>query len=366
MNELMIFAGKEWRHVLRDPVTLLIVLLLPVCALFIFGYALTNELNEVPVTVVDLGNNQLDAELLLKVNDSPYFETKYFPYDLRTMEDLFLNGELKGAIVLPPDFETKLYKNARPQALIVTDGCDPNAARQISAYLERLLLEYSNSLVPIGFSSLNIQNQMLYNPGLKSQFTFIPGVMAVVFMIICSVITAMAIVREKEKGTLHMMVIAGAKPVYIYYGKALVYVVIALVMFIMIQAISVMVIGLPFRGSVWLGFLMGILFIAASLSCGLMLASLTSSQNTILFLTLFVMITPTMLCTGFIVPVENMPIVLRWFCLLIPSRWFYIGMQRVMFQGQGLTGIWFQVMVLVAMTGAFTGFTLYKLKNSLK
>jgi ABC-2 type transport system permease protein len=335
MKQFLVFVKKEFYHVFRDRRTLLILFGLPVMQILLFGYALTTEIKNAKIIVVDQAKNANSEKLTAKINASTYF-------DIEPGEDIeaaFKSGKIKCAVVIPADFDNEKHIQ------ILADASDPNTAKTLTNYLITIIqqppsLPYQIRPVPM----------MLYNPSLNGSLNFVPGVIALVLMIICTTLTSVSIVREKENGTMEILLVSPFNPTYVVLAKAVPYLFLSLIDFILILILSVFVLDLPIRGSLLLLFMESTLFIISCLSLGLLISTFTKSQQTAMLVSMMGMMLPTILFTGFIFPLENMPLPLRLISNLVPSRWYYFIVKAVMLKGLGFGAVWKQTLILTGMT----------------
>ena len=346
----------------RDRKTLLMLFGMPIVQIVLFGFALTNEIKNARVAVLDLSKDAASQELLTKIEASRYFEIERSLTNYSQIETAFRRGDVKAAIVIPTNFGADLSHQNNAQLQIVADASDPNTASTLTNYLSVIVADYNQSLVYNAKPPLQIKTEirMLYNPQLKGAPNFVPGVMALVLMLICVLMTSISIVREKELGTMEILLVSPFKPFMVIVAKAVPYFVLSLVNVTAILLLSVFLLDVPIKGSVVLLFAESMLFILTALSLGLLISTRTNSQQTAMLISLMGMMLPTVLFTGYMFPIENMPKVLQWISNAVPSRWYYSIVKNVMIKGLGFEAVWKQTAVLVGMTMFFM---LVALKN---
>lgn len=335
---------------------------MPIVQIVLFGFALTNEIKNARVAVLDLSKDAASQELLTKIEASRYFEIERSLTNYSQIETAFRRGDVKAAIVIPTNFGADLSHQNNAQLQIVADASDPNTASTLTNYLSVIVADYNQSLVYNAKPPLQIKTEirMLYNPQLKGAPNFVPGVMALVLMLICVLMTSISIVREKELGTMEILLVSPFKPFMVIVAKAVPYFVLSLVNVTAILLLSVFLLDVPIKGSVVLLFAESMLFILTALSLGLLISTRTNSQQTAMLISLMGMMLPTVLFTGYMFPIENMPKVLQWISNAVPSRWYYSIVKNVMIKGLGFEAVWKQTAVLVGMTMFFM---LVALKN---
>ncbi|MBL7836212.1 MAG: ABC transporter permease [Bacteroidetes bacterium] len=348
----MSFIRKEFKHVMRDRKTLLILFGMPIVQILIFGFALSNEIKESNIVVFDQSQSELSRKFIEKVSSGQYFEIAQFLKDKSEMENSFKSGKIKLALVIPSDFETKVAEGAGSSLQIVADASDPNTATVLSNYIASIARDFQIQLsdVPISNQLIKPEVRMLYNPQLKGAPNFVPGVMALVLMLICVMMTAVSIVREKETGTMEILLVSPFHPFMVIIAKAIPYLFISLLNVTTILMLSVWVLDLPVNGSLFLLYAESTLFIAASLAIGIFISIKTSSQQVAMLISLMGMMLPTILFSGFMFPIENMPLPLQYISNIIPAKWFYIIVKSIMIKGLGMTYIWKETLILFVMT----------------
>lgn len=355
MKQFLIFVRKEFAHVLRDRKTLLILFGLPVMQILIFGFALTNEVKNSSIVVIDYAKDEASQQLISKIEASRYFEIEKTVSDHLQMEESFREGKIKLAIVFPDGFNESLLHENAAQIQIIADASDPNIANTLTNYASAIIVDYQNELN----ASLTIpyrivaETRMLYNPQLKGVHNFVPGVMALVLMLVCVMMTAISIVKEKETGTMEILLVSPFKPLLVILSKAFPYLVLSLVNVTTILLLSVFVLDLPVNGSIALLFAESILFIITCLSLGIFISVRTNSQQVAMLISLMGMLLPTILFSGFMFPIENMPIPLQVVSNIVPAKWFYIIVKSIMIKGLGFASIWKETLILAGITFFF-------------
>lgn len=360
MKQFIALIRKEFYHVIRDKRTLLILVGMPIVQILIFGFALTNEIKQSKIAAVDPSKDQMSQGLLKKIAANPYFDLVYSDLPNDQLEAAFRKGDIKLAIIFPTEFEKKLNTEKAVTLQVIADGSDPNTATTLTTYLNAIIRDFSKTNLPgSGNRSLSpsqpqlqiqVAQKMLYNPQLDSAPQFVPGVMALVLMLICVLMTAVSIVKEKETGTMESLLVAPFKPIGIITAKAVPYFLLSLLNVVTILLLSVFVIHLPVAGSLVLLLAESMLFILTCLLLGILISIKTKSQQAAMLISLMGMLLPTILFSGFMFPIENMPIALQWISNLIPARWFYIIVKNIMIKGLGFAAIWKETCILFGIT----------------
>lgn len=363
-QQFLTFIRKEFAHVLRDRKTLLILFGLPIVQIIIFGFALTNEVKNSRILIIDQAKDEISAGLVSKIEASRYFEMEKGPFTHRQIEESFKGGKVKLALVIPSGFGRDLQHLRRAALQVIADASDPNTANTLTAYLSSIVADYQQQTFPDASMAMRIGSEvrMLYNPQLKGAHNFVPGVMALVLMLVCVMMTAVSIVREKELGTMEILLVSPFKPELVILSKAVPYLILSLVNVATILLLSVFVLDLPVKGSVILLFAESTLFILTSLSLGLLISVKTQTQQTAMLISLLGMLLPTLLFSGFMFPIENMPKALQVISNTVPARWYYTIVKSIMIKGLGFEAIWKETLILLGMTLFFLAVSLKNFK----
>lgn len=352
MKQLVIFIRKEFLHVFRDRKTLLMLFGLPIAQIVLFGFALSNEIKDSRIALVDYSKDAVTTRLIGKIEASHYFDIQHTLASAEQLNAAFKRGDIKMAVIFPANFGDDLIHTGKATLQVIADGSDPNQATTITNYLETIVTDYNAELAKDAQEPLQInpEVQMLYNPELRGAPNFVPGVMALVLMLVCTMMTSVAIVKEKELGTMEILLVSPFKPIYIIISKLAPNLLISIVNLIIILILSDIFLDLPVRGNVALLVFCSILFILTSLSIGLLLSINAKTQQAAMMGSLMGMMLPTMLLTGFLFPIENMPFILQVLSNLVPSRWYFIIVKRVMLKGLGFGAVWRETLILAGMT----------------
>jgi ABC-2 type transport system permease protein len=360
-HQFLTFIKKEFAHVLRDRKTLLILFGLPIVQIVIFGFALSNEVKNSRILVVDHARDDVSRELIAKLEASRYFDLERQSFSRRQIQESFRSGKIKLAIVFPSDFGSDLLHFNQAPLQVIADASDPNTANTLTNYVSNIVVDYQSEQNDLSNTPMQIRTQvrMLYNPQLKGAHNFVPGVMALVLMLVCVMMTSVSIVREKELGTMEILLVSPFKPALVILSKAVPYLILSLVNVTSILLLSVFVLDLPVKGSVALLFAESTLFIITSLSLGLFISVRAETQQTAMLISMMGMLLPTLLFSGFMFPIENMPKALQYISNAVPAKWYYIIVKSIMIKGLGFPAIWKETLIL-------TGITFFFLVVSLK
>lgn len=351
MRRLLIFIKKEFKHIIRDPRVLLILFGMPVVQVLIFGFALTNEIKNSKIIVLDYAKDDLSKKLINKIEASKYFEIVSFVHSKRIILDYFRQGKIKAAVIIPEKIASDIIHDGNAQIQIITDATDVNFANSIKNFIRAIINDYQYELFYKESSKINIitEMKMLYNPQLKGAPNFVPGVMSMVMLLVCVMMTAIAIVREKEMGTMEVILTSPVSPIFVIISKVVPYFVISTIDLALILLLSVYVLDLPIQGSLFLLLAESLLFIITCLNIGILISIRTSSQQVAMLMSLVGMMMPTVFLSGFMFPIENMPYALQLLSNLVPSKWFYIIVKDIMLKGTGLEIVWKETLIIASM-----------------
>lgn len=362
-NQLLSFVRKEFYHVLRDRKVLLILFGMPVVQVLLFGFVLSNEVKDSRILVIDQARDESSCQLLEKLEASRYFQVEGIYSDAKEVEPAFRQGLIKAAVIIPQNFQHELQHGGQAQLQVIADGTDINAANTINGYITSIVRDYFATRSPATIQ-LPIQTEirMLYNPQLLGAPNFVPGVMAMVLMLVCVMMTAVAIVREKETGTMEVLLVSPMKPLIVIVSKAIPYLLLSLVNLIVIILLSVYVLDVPVKGSVLLLIGLSTLFIITSLTLGILISIQTDTQQAAMFASLLGMLLPTLMLSGFMFPIENMPLPLQIISNIVPSRWYYGIVKAVMIKGADFSAVWKETVILITMSIVLLAISMKKFK----
>ena len=351
MKQFLAFVKKEFFHIWRDKRTMFILLGMPVVQIIIFGFALTNEVKNTKIAVLDNSKDAATTSLIAEFNASRYFDLEKNITDYKAVEGEFKKGNIKLAVIFPANFKEDLEHFNKAQVQLIADASDPNVANTLTSYASAIIIDYQNRItnnrkLPY---TINTEIRMLYNPQLKGAFNFVPGVMAMVLLLVCTMMTAITIVKEKEMGTMEIMLVSPMRPQIVVLAKAVPYLLLSMINITTILLLSVFALEVPINGSIALLAFESILFTLVSLSLGLLISAGVDSQQSAMFISLIALFLPTIMLSGFMFPIENMPLPLRTVSNIVPAKWYYIIVKSVMIKGLGIQAIWKETLILAGM-----------------
>jgi len=368
MKQLLSFIRKEFYHILRDRTTMMILLLMPIIQIILFGFALTTEVKNTEVVILAPTNDEASNRIIDKLNASAYFDVVETIHNNDEIEGVFRDAKAKLVVVFEEHFAEKLRQNGKAHIQLIADATDPNAATSFTFYASNIIASYQQELMGPSVNPYQIipEVKMLYNPQMIGAFNFVPGVLGMIMILICAMMTSIAIVREKEMGTMEILLVSPMKPIYIILSKISPYFVLSFVNFATIMLLSVYVLKVPIVGSLMSLVAVSLLYIFVSLSLGLLVSTLTNSQQAAMLISGMALMIPVMLLSGMIFPIENMPLPLQWFSDLIPAKWYIIAVKSIMIKGLGITSVLKEVGILCLMSVVLVGISLKKFKIRLE
>jgi len=361
----MAFVKKEFLHIFRDYRTLIILFALPAAQILIFGYAVRTDLTNASLAVLDNAHDEVSNELILKLDASEFFDIRYHLTSYDEIDPAFKKGQIKAAIIFPEDFAGRLTREGNAAVSIIADGSEANNANLVTGYTTAILNDYSAGLTKQLTSAMPVivpEVKMYFNPNLESHFMFVPGVITLILILISALMTSVTIVREKEFGSMEVLLVSPLKPWQIIVGKVAPYFFLSLVNVIVILLLAWFVFGLPVKGSIALLIAECMLYILLGLSIGILISASVQKTENAMFISFLGLMLPTLLLSGFIFPIENMPKAYDYVSLVLPPRWFVEIIRSIMIKGAGFSYIWKETLILVVMTLFFMFLSAKKFK----
>jgi ABC-2 type transport system permease protein len=350
VKQFLVFVKKEFLHVFRDWKTLLLLFGMPVAQIVLFGFALSNEIKDARIIVLDAPNDISSQRIVGKIQASRLFRLEKSVQHPDEIEAAFKSGNTKLALIFPSGFHESLTRTGVADVQIITEGSDPNLANTLTSYLQTLLSQWQMESFGPASPIIRTEIRMLYNPELKGATNFVPGVMALVLLLICVLMTSVSIVKEKEMGTMEILLVSPFNPLLVVLSKLVPYFVVSVANLGVILVLSATVLDMPMNGSLTLLFAESLLLILTALSLGLLISNFAKTQQVAMLISLMGGLLPTMIFTGFMFPLENMPWPLQTIANLVPSKWYYIVVKDIMIKGLGLEAVWKETLILLVMT----------------
>ncbi len=364
MKQLINVIRKEFYHIFRDRRTLVILLGIPIVLVTLFGFAITNEIKDARIVIVDAARDDVSRDIRQRLLSSGYFKLDWEAPQTSKLTAHFQRYPIKLAVVFPNGLQQNFYRGERAQIQLIADATDPNTATTLINYATAIIKDYEAEKLPERRLPLriNTETRMLYNPELKGVFLFVPGVMTVILMLVSAMMTSIAITREKEIGTMEVLLVSPLKPSFIVLGKVIPYILLSLVNTGIILMLGTFIFGMPVKGDLGLLIAECFLFVLTALALGILISTRTESQQVAMLISLMALMLPTILLSGFIFPIESMPRPLQLLSHIIPAKWFLIIIKNIMLKGTGLAFIWKETLILVGMTLFFIAVSIKNFK----
>lgn len=355
MKQFISFVIKESKHILRDKRTMLILFGMPVVMMLLFGFAITTDVKNVRTVVVTSQMDNQTQEAVERLAQSEYFTITASVSTPQKAERLIRRQQADMAVVFAKDFASK-----KSGVQLIVDGSDPNMAQQWINYAQQTISSSHVALHSPVFTKL------LYNPQMRSAYNFVPAIMGMLLMLICAMMTSISIVREKERGTMEVLLVSPVKPLMVIIAKAVPYLVLAFAILLIILLMARNVLGVPLAGSLFWIIVVSTIYILLALSLGLLISNIAQTQLVALLLSAMVLLMPVVMLSGMMFPIESMPQVLQWIAAFIPPRYYIDAMRKLMIMGVGIGEIMKEVGILVAMTALLLTVALKTFKTHLE
>lgn len=336
MKQFLSFVRKEFYHILRDKRTMLILLVMPIVLIILFGYAITTEMKGTRVAVLDLSQDEVTRQVRERFDANAYFTVTESLIDPERIDEAFRSGRIDLAVIFEQDFAENLLHTGKASVQLLTDGSEPNQASMRVGYATRILqgfqqeMQEKHGVRPI--LMIVPETRMLYNPQQISAYNFVPGIIGVILMLICAMMSSVAIVREKEMGTMEVLLASPLPPMYIILAKLVPYFVLSCTNILTILLLSVFLLGIPIAGSLMCFIGVSFIYILVALSLGLLISTLVRTQLAAMLLSLL-LIVPTVYLSGLAFPIESMPIPMQKVSSIVPTRWYIEVARKLMIQG---------------------------------
>ena len=382
-KRFMSFVGKEFNHILRDTRTLMVLIVMPVVMIVLFGFALSTEIKDVKVAVYDPSRDAATSRLISQIDASEYFTVTAFIDSEEGVLEAFRSNSADIALVFEDNFYHRAVHDSDGRLQIIVDGSNTNIGSMAVFYVSSIVSSFQKELVQeaalnqaaAGGSSssaedvqpvqIHTSTRMMYNPQMKSAFNFVPGVMGMILMLVCAMMTSVSIVREKERGTMEVLLVSPVKPFSVILAKAIPYFVVSAFILLIVLCLSVFLIKVPISGSLMWVVLVSLLFILVSLSIGILISTLVSKQEVAILISGMVLMLPTLMLSGMLFPIESMPKVLQWISWCVPAKWYIDSIKVMMIQGLGIRYCLDAVLILCGFLTVITGLSVFKFKDRL-
>jgi ABC-2 type transport system permease protein len=368
MRVLWAFVKKEFYHIIRDTRSLIILIGMPIVQVIIFGFAITTEIKDAKISILDISKDNVTKEISTKLLASEYFKLDEYLTDVKQIEESFHKGKIKLAIIFDEKFSEKLNRKEVPQIQIIADATDPNTATTLISYISSIVGDYQKKYVENSnlTGGIEIVTRMEYNPQLKGVYLFVPGTITIILMLISAMMTSISIAREKEKGSMEVLLVSPVRPVTVIIGKVLPYILLSFFNAVTIILLGIFVFELPVVGQYILLMLEIILFIITSLALGILISTRVKTQQNALLISMLGLLLPIIILSGFIYPTESLPQILQYISHIIPAKWFLIIIRSVMIKGADLGNVINETLILVGMMIFFIALSVKNYKTRLE
>ncbi len=368
MGKFFAFVGKEFRQISRDKRSVAFLFILPIVLLILFGFAITNDIKESSFAVVDNSKSPLSHSIIERLNASEYFKLYDVLSSRNEADTLLRRGIVKAVVVFESKLESGALRGDKAQIGVILDACDPNESYNLSNYMKAIISHECARKTGCRFSAprIDVASNMFYNPQLKSAYDFVPGVMGLILFLICTLMTSVGIVREKEMGNMEVLLISPIRPAYIIIAKAVPYFILSVLIVALSVFLANSLLGVPIRGSVALVFGISLLYTLLALTIGIMVSTLANTQQTAMFISTSVFMLPTVLLSGMVFPVENMPKILQCISEIVPAKWYISALRDIMLKGATLRFVAGNIAIMALMTLAFSLVALARFKTRLE
>ena len=353
MKRFLGFVKKEFLHIFRDFRTMIIIFVIPAAEILLFGYVVTTDLKNAPVAFLDFSGDEITQQLSDKICSSGFFRKSESLLSYNDINKELRKNKIKAVIIFEKDFGSNLISEGKAVMSIIADGSEPNMASLVTNYITAITADFNSGLLETtGSGNILVQPEvrMFYNPSLLGHFMFVPGVITIILTLICALMTSITITREKEFGTMEVLLVSPLKPIHIILGKVIPYFILSIADAVLILLLSWVVFSLPIKGSIILLLAELMLYILLSLSIGIMISTVAKTMQQAIFMTLVGMLLPVILLSGFIFPLENMPKIYAWVSAVFPPRYFIVVIKNIMIKGTGFLYVWKETLILIFFT----------------
>ncbi len=377
MKEFFAFVRKEFLHIFRDRKTLLVLVGLPAVLIVLFGFAISTEIRNVNIGLLSMDDDISITRLMQKIDRSEYFTYVGKYASEAEVDEAMRRGEIDAALIFPAGFIPAMFGAEGAEVALVVDATNPNNASMEVMYLSRIVYGYFGdemagagigmpSDMPAGGASLTPNLRMLYNPQLKSSYNFVPGIMGLILMLICALMTSVSIVREKETGSMEVLLVSPVRPIYIVLAKMIPYFVISCAILLNILLLTIFVLKVPVEGSFFWMILVSLIYIILSLGIGMFVSSIVKTQIIATLICGMIFLIPVMMFSGMLYPIESMPVALQWFAQVIPAKWFIEAMRKIMIEGVPVRYVTTEILIMSGLAVLFFTAAVVKFKDRIE
>ena len=359
MNIILHFIKKEFHQFKRDPKMFALILIAPVIQLVFLGYAATLDVKDIRTAVFDMNRSAESREFVRKFSETEYFQIDKYVTSYDEIEELIDNGEIMLGLVIPSDFSSNIYKNIPAEVQAIFEGSDGNTAGIAAGYMQSIVSDYAAEIIVqsraskgnkfMSIPSVDAEIRVWYNPEMKTRNFMVPGIVGLLLMIITLILTSLAIVKEKEIGTMEQLIVTPIKPYHLIVGKLVPFTIVGLASVVVVLTAMKIVFGIGVRGSTTFLFFSTFIYVLSLLGFGLFISTISKTQQQAMMLAIFVVMLPMIYLSGFAFPIENMPKTIQYITYIIPLRYFITIIRGIILKGIGFAELWDELLILFLM-----------------
>lgn len=366
LKRLAAISRKEFLHIIHDVRSLIIIFVIPVLMLTLFGYALNMEIQDIDLAVIDHDRTPQSRELIRSFEGNDIYNLFYYDGRMSEMQKLFLTRTARAILVIDKSFAENLERDGQAKVNMLVDAADPNAAMMIRNYSNIVISNYNQASGYTVTLPFDIRHRIWYNPDMKSGYFFVPGLIALILVMISALLTSITITREKEMGTMEQILVSPVRPFEIVLGKVLPYILMAFLDGLLILVLGMIMFGVPFTGSYLLLLLLTTLYVTAALSLGLLISTVVSTQQVAMMIAVAATLLPTVMLSGFIFPLKSMPVVIQAVSYIVPAKYYMVIIRGIMLKANTITQLLTQMGVLLLMVVVWLRVALKKFNLNLE
>jgi ABC-2 type transport system permease protein len=343
---------REFIDVLRDRRSLILTFLYPISMLIMYGYGIRYDVDNVPLTILDYDETPESRDLSQQMIRSGYFQLVRWARDQREVDRDLTTDRSKAAVIIPVQFAARIRAGEPATVQAIIDGSDSNTATIAQGYLIAMIARYGAELSTAHLEGtqrapIQVKSRVWYNPELKSVNFIVPGIIAVIMMIVGAILTALSIVKEKERGTIEQILVSPIRPMEMMVGKIIPYVIIAFIDLVIVVVAGYVIFAVPIRGSLFQLAIFALLYLTASLGTGVFVSTIADTMQTAMLAAIFISLMPSILLSGFVFPLENMPAPIRLISYFFPGRYFVTAIRGIYLKGVGISVLWPEALLLL-------------------
>lgn len=364
MKTLISLIIKEFKLIFRDRWTVMILIGMPIVQISLFGFAITTEIRNINVAILTPEKTEVVKQLAQRINANEYFTFWGYIEDSKDIDHLFRSEKADVVLAFEPNQNHSKAADGSMSLQIISDASNPNTAKSETMYLQAILQQQFGSQTSTAGIQTNVRT--LYNPQLKSAYNFVPGIMGLLLMLICAMMTSISIVREKELGTMELLLVSPTRPIFVILAKMAPYFALSVLNYVTILVLSIYLLGIPVVGSLlWLS-IISILYVFLALAFGLFISTLMSSQVAAMIVSAAGLMFPSLLLSGMVYPIESAPAILQYVSYIVPAKWYISAVRKIMIEGLPVVNVLSELSVITVMAVIMITLSLKKFKNRLE